>query len=108
MYLGLSTGFSHQSFGIYAIINSRFLKIAIGTFKVKNLNPRYNYKENVDESTLHPFNIVVTNIKILHSIFLGTYGHHIVDCFCSFQVYCIRSRLKLVYLKRNLTKHFRI
>jgi hypothetical protein len=66
----------------------------------------YNFKANVDESTLHPLNIVVMNIKILHSFFLGTYGHHIImDCFCSFQVYCISFRLKLVYLKRNSTKH---
>jgi hypothetical protein len=62
----------------------------------------------VDESTSHPPNIVVTNIKNLHSIFLGTYGHHIVDCFCSFQVYCISFRLKPVYLKRNSAKHLRI
>jgi hypothetical protein len=62
----------------------------------------------VDENILHPLNIVVTNIKNLHSIFLGTYGHHIVDCFCSFQVYCISFRLKLVYLKRNSTKHLQI
>jgi hypothetical protein len=62
----------------------------------------------VDENILHPLNIVVTNIKNLHSIFLGTYGHHIVDCFCSFQVYCISFRLKPVYLKRNSAKHLRI
>ncbi len=97
--------YSHQSFGIYAIINNKFLKIAIGTFKV---NPTYNFKANVDENILHPLNIVVTNIKNLHSIFLGTYGHHIVDCFCSFQVYCISFRLKPVYLKRNSAKHLRI
>jgi hypothetical protein len=100
--------YSHQSFGISAIINNMFLKIAIGTFKVKNLNPTYNFKANVVESTLHPLNIVVTNIKILHSVFLGTYGHHIVDFFCSLQVYCISFRLKLVYLKRNSTKHIQI
>jgi hypothetical protein len=93
--------YSHQSFGISTIINNRFLKIAIGTFKVKKLNPTYNFKANVDENTLRPLNIVITNIKILHSIFLGTYGHHIVDYFCSFQVYCISFRFKLVYLKRN-------
>jgi hypothetical protein len=68
----------------------------------------YNFKANVDESTLHPLNIVVMNIKTLHSIFFGTYGHHIVDFFCSFQVYCISFRLKLVYFKRNSTKHLRI
>ncbi len=93
--------YSHQSFGISTIINNRFLKIAIGTFKVKKLNPTYNFKANVDENTLRPLNIIITNIKILHSIFLGTYGHHIVDCFCSFQVYCISFRFKLVYFKRN-------
>jgi hypothetical protein len=100
--------YSHQSFGIFTIINNRFLKIAIGTFKVKKLNPTYNFKANVDENTLHPFNIVITNIKILHSIFLGTYGHQIVDFFGSFQVYCISFRLKLIYLKRNSTKHLQI
>jgi len=45
----------------------------------------YNFKANVDENTLHPLNIVITNIKILHSIFLGTYGHHIVDFFVHFK-----------------------
>jgi len=57
------------------------------------------------ESTLHPQNIVVTNIEILHLVFLGTREHHILDYFCSFQVYCINFRLKLVYFKRNSNKH---
>jgi len=93
--------YSHQSFGISTIINNRFLKIAISTFKVKKLNPTYNFKANVDENTLRPLNIIITNIKNLHSIFLGTYGHHIVDCFCSFQVYYISFRFKLVYFLKT-------
>ncbi len=57
------------------------------------------------ESTLQPPKIVVTKIKITHLIFLGTCGHHILDYFCSFQVYCINFTLKLIYLKRNSNKH---
>jgi len=36
--------------------------------------------------------------------FFGTCGHHILDYFCSFQVYFIIFRLKQVYLKRNSNK----
>jgi hypothetical protein len=49
------------------------------------------------ESTLHPPKIVVTKIKILHLVFLGTCGHHILDLFFSFQVHCINFRLKIVF-----------
>jgi len=57
------------------------------------------------ENTLCPSKIIITKTKNLHLIFLGTYGHHILDYFCSFQVYCISFGLKLVYLKRNSNKH---
>ncbi len=55
--------------------------------------------------TLRPPKIIVTNTEILHLVFLGTCGHHILDNFCSFQVHCIRFRLKLIYFKRNSNKH---
>ncbi len=57
------------------------------------------------ESTLCPLKIVVTKIKILHLVFLGTYRHHILDYFCLFQVYYIKFKLKLVNLKINSNKH---
>lgn len=60
------------------------------------------------ESTLSLSKIVVTKIEILHLIFLGTCGHHILNYFCSFQVYCINFTLKLTYFKRNLNKHLQI
>jgi hypothetical protein len=57
------------------------------------------------ESTLHPPKIVVTKTNFLHLVLLGTCGHHILDYFCPFQVYCINLKAKLVYLKRNSNKH---
>ncbi len=57
------------------------------------------------ESTLHPPKIVVPKIEILHLVFLGRCGHHILDYFCSFQVYCFNCQLKLVYFERNSNKH---
>jgi hypothetical protein len=52
-----------------------------------------------------PQKLLVTKIEILHLIFLGTYRHHILDYFCSFQVCCINFKLKLVNFKRNSNKH---
>jgi hypothetical protein len=57
------------------------------------------------ENTLHPPKIVVTKTKILHLIFFCKCGHHILDYFYSFLIYCINFRLKLAYLKRNSNKH---
>jgi hypothetical protein len=57
------------------------------------------------ENTLHPPKIVITNIEIMHLVFLGTCGHHILDYFYSIQVYCISFKLKWIYLKRNSNKH---
>jgi hypothetical protein len=51
-----------------------------------------------------PPKIIVTKIEILHLVFLGTCGHHILHYFCSFQVYCINFKLKLVYFKKITTK----
>ncbi len=48
------------------------------------------------ENTLHPQKLV-TKTKKLHLVFLGTCGHHILDYFCSFQVYYINFKVKLVY-----------
>jgi hypothetical protein len=64
-------------------------------------------KINVDwgENTLHLPKIVVTKTKILHLVFFGSCGHHILDYFYSFQVYCINFRFKLAYLKRKSNKH---
>ncbi len=44
----------------------------------------------------------------LHLVFLGTCGHHILDYFCSFQVYCINFRLELVYVKNILTNIYKL
>jgi hypothetical protein len=63
------------------------------------------FVEKKGESTLCPSKIVVTKLEILHLVFLGTYRHQIMDYFCSFQVYCISFKLKLVNLKRNFNKH---
>ncbi len=57
------------------------------------------------ESTLCPPKIVAIETKNLHLVFLGTCGHHILDYFCSFQIYFINFRLKLVYYKINANKH---
>ncbi len=57
------------------------------------------------ESTLHPPKLVVTKIKKLHLVLLGTRGHHILDYFWPFQVYCTNFKVKLIYLKRNSNKH---
>ncbi len=57
------------------------------------------------ESTPRPLKIVVTNRKKLHLVFLGTCGHHILDNFCSFEVYCIIFKLKLLYFKRKFDQH---
>jgi hypothetical protein len=58
------------------------------------------------ESTLRPSKIILTKTKKLHFFFWGTCGHHILDYLCSFQVCCIKFRLKLDYFKRNSNKHF--
>jgi hypothetical protein len=42
--------------------------------------------------------------KNMHLIFWGTCRHHILDYFCSFQVYCIKFGLKLFYLRINFNK----
>jgi hypothetical protein len=57
------------------------------------------------ESTLHLPKIIITKAIFLHLVFFYTYGHHILDYLCSFQVHCISFRLKLVYLKGNFNKH---
>jgi hypothetical protein len=41
------------------------------------------------EGTLCPPKIVVTNTKILHLVFVGTCEHHILNFFCSFQVFAL-------------------
>jgi hypothetical protein len=60
--------------------------------------------KDLGENILCPQKLIVTK-KILHLGFFGTCGHHILDYFCSFQVYCISFRLELVYFKRNFNKH---
>jgi hypothetical protein len=42
------------------------------------------------ESTLRPSKIIVTKNTNYAFGFLGTRGHHILDFFCSFEVYCIK------------------
>jgi hypothetical protein len=56
------------------------------------------------ENTLCPPQIIITKKEILHLVFLGTCGHHILDYFCSFQVYCNNFKVKPVYLKRSSNK----
>jgi hypothetical protein len=59
------------------------------------------------ENTLSLSKIVVTKTEMLHLIFLGTRGHHILNSFCSFQVYCINFKLKLTYLKETRTNIYK-
>jgi hypothetical protein len=55
-----------------------------------------------------PPKIVVIKTLILHLVFFGTCGDHILDYFCSFQVYCINFILKLFYLKIKSKKYLQI
>jgi hypothetical protein len=45
------------------------------------------------ESTLCPPKIVVTKIEILHLVFLGTCGHHILDYFVPFKYIALTFNL---------------
>jgi hypothetical protein len=55
-----------------------------------------------------PPKFVVTKIKNLHLVFLGTCGHRILDNFCSFQIHLIRFKLKFIYLKKNPTNIYKL
>jgi len=55
--------------------------------------------------TMPPKNCGHKNEIFTFGFFFGTCGHHILDFFCSFQVYCINFKLKLAYLRRNFDKH---
>jgi len=61
------------------------------------------------ESTPCLLKIVVTNRKKLHLVFLGTCGHHILDNFCSFQVYiALYLNLNYYILKENSTNIYEL
>jgi hypothetical protein len=52
-----------------------------------------------------PPKIVVTKTKIMHFVSFCTCKHHMLDYFCSFQIYCISFKLKIFYLKRISNKN---
>jgi hypothetical protein len=61
-----------------------------------------------NKCTLCPPKIIITNIVFLQFVTLGSYGHHILDLFCTFKKYLINFKLILISSQKNSNKTWRI
>jgi len=73
-------------------------------YKHNTNNKFYNHKWYMVKHITPPKNIII-NKKFLHFIALGSYGHHVLNFFCSFQVYLTSFQLKLVNSLKISNKH---
>jgi hypothetical protein len=64
-----------------------------------------NFDDVANKCTLRPPKIVITNMVFLHFVTLGSYGHHILDLFCTFKKYLINFKLILISSQNNSNKY---
>jgi hypothetical protein len=103
----------HQNFNLLCITILIMHHTSICTFDCEFFTLKLTYYPNMTylnwlwgKSTLHPPNVVVTNIAFLQLVFLCKYKHHILDYFRLFEAYWIRFRIKTIILKENSNKHW--